>query len=237
MVMRRQGPPSKRRARRREDERDKLEARWKKNRERRKAGWPVSSTEVEPAVSRTNTFDADGNQVIIERRGAEALTEHQAINNHSAELCAKVQNWNRKRGKDGKVGDVKDISGEDVIDILEIAGALTNHPAYAAARKALILHRLHRGGLRRAFHKLLHRHGHDQVPDLNDTVQWYMDEFDYNSRRAIEHVVANMGVSGTSFANAVDKTRKAYAKRERHEVERQKYHEELSGRRDPDDSR
>jgi hypothetical protein len=212
MATPRRGPPS-RRARPREDERRQLAARWEENCKGRKAGSPSDA--------------------------------FQAINEHFAGLRARVQNWNRKPGdvgKDGKVKDVKDISGADVVEVLTLAFALTNDPAYEAARKAMKLHRLDKGGLRSAFVKLQRLHGHDQVPslyglDVHDTVREYMDEFGYESLQAIDHIVADVGMPGTSFANAVEKARKAYAKREVYEAERQQYLEELSGRRNPNDAR
>ena len=128
------------------------------------------------------------------------------------------------------------------MEVLNLAFILTNHPAYAAAQKAMILHRLDTGGLKRAFTKLLRRH--DEPPELScvlscepfpDNVSWYMEEYGYPLRRAVEHVVADQGIPGTSFSDAVDKVRKAYAKREQYEADRQRYLKELS--RDLDDSR
>jgi hypothetical protein len=216
MVTGRRGPPQSRPVRPREDERRQLAARWEENYKRRKAGSPSAAI--------------------------------QAIDEHFAKLRTKVQNWNRKPGKDDKVSDVKDISGADVMEVLALAFALTNDAAYEADREAMRLHRLDKGGLRRAFGNLQKRHGHDQAPDFYyspdivdgqqyNIVQQYMDEFGFKSRRAIEHVVADLGMQGTSFADAVDKARKAYEKREVHEAERQQYLEELSGLRDPNNSR
>ena len=207
---------------RRDAERRELEARWEENRKRREAGWP-------------------------------SLTG--ATDQYSNELCTKVRNWNRKPNKKGKAVDAKDINCDDVMEVLALASALTNDPAYTAAQKAMRLHRLDKGGLRRAFQDLLLRHGHDQVPDLgspdtvdghpDDVVQQYMGEFGYEFRQAVEHVVANIGMPGTSFADAVDRVRKAYptrdqkafAKREQREADRRQYLEELHGLRDPDDFR
>jgi hypothetical protein len=233
-------------ARPREDQRDKLERRWKKNSERRKADRPASpDAPSKAALGITHTFDADGNQVTIERRGAEALAERQAMNDRLAELCAKVQNWNRRRGKGGKVQDVvKNLSGEVVMEILEIAGALTNDPAYEATRKAMILHRLDTGGLRSAFGKLLRRHGHDQgTPDhlyaddiealigqqlhaIDDDV-YENDEGESSDLQAVEYVVAMFGIEGETFDSVVARVHKAYKERGQHEARRQQYLNEL----------
>jgi hypothetical protein len=182
----------------------------------------------------------------LKRRKAYPSPYWQAQERYLAELGVKVRKWNRRPTKGGKDVDAKDISGASIMDALNLAFALTNHPAYEAARKAMRLHRLDRGGLRRAFLKLQRRHGHDQVPclygrlyelDVHDSVQEYMDEFGYKLRQAIEHIVADVGMPGTSFADAVDKARKDYAKREIHDAERQQYLEELSGHRAPSNSR
>jgi hypothetical protein len=225
-----------------------LERRWKKNSERRKADRPASPNELsKAALSITHTFDADGNQVTIERCGAEALAERQAMNDRLAELGAKVENWNRKRGKEGTVQDlVKNLSGEVVMEILEIAGALTNHPAYEAARKAMVLHRLDTGGLRRAFSKLQRRHGHDRgTPDhlyaddiealigqqlhaIDDNV-YENDEGECSDLQAVEYVVAMFGIEGETFDSVVKRVHKAYTERAEREAHRQQYLKELVG--------
>jgi hypothetical protein len=167
------------------------------------------------------------------QRGASLPPDWHAIEQHFAEQLTKVNTWNKKPS--GK--DVKEISGEDVMEILEIASMLTNHPAYEAARRALMLHRLDRGGLRRAFLKLRRRHAPPPEHAAADCVDWYRGEFSYGFRRAVEHVVANLGVPGTSFENAVEKTRKAYTRRAQHKAEQQRYLEQLHGLREPEDSR
>jgi hypothetical protein len=221
MTARRRGPPPSRPARPREDERLQLAARWEENRKRREAGWPAAPDDVElrqkAALSRTLTFDADGNQVIKQLRGDKALASIQPDAEHFAELRAKVQNWNRKPSKNGKDEDVKNITGADVMEVLALAFALTNDPAYETAMEAMKLHKLDNGGLRQPFKNLQRRHGHDQVPTLyapevHDTVQEYMDEFGYEFRQAIDHIVADFGMPGASFKSAVDEARKAYAK-------------------------
>jgi hypothetical protein len=221
MATRRRGPPPLRPARPREDERRQLASRWEENRKRREAGWPAAPDDFELrqkiALSRTVTFDAERNQVIKQLRGGKALAAIQADDDHVAELRAKVQNWNRKPSKDGKDEPAKDISGVDVMEALALAFALTNNPAYKAAGDAMKLHRLDDRGLRQPFKNLQRRHGHDQVPTLyapevHDTVQEYMDEFGYEFRQAIDHIVADFGMPGASFKSAVDEARKAYAK-------------------------
>jgi hypothetical protein len=226
----------------RANERLELAARWEKNCERRKAGWPPNPGQLEhygdlaQVTSHILALDAQGKTVTVttELRGADARAAIAAHKQHFADLRAKVESWN-KETPDKKA---KEISGEDVMEVLDLAFALTNHPAYEAARQAMRLHRLDAGGLRRAFLNLQRRH-HDDSPVrcAADSVDWYMDEFGYKFRRAVEQVVASDGVPGTCFDDAVDKVRKAYAKREQHEVEKQRYRAELAGLRDPDDSR
>lgn len=237
------GPSKTRRQSPRDEERQRLEARWEKNRMRREAGRRAELV----ALSTTRTFDAAGNQVTMRRHGKRALAAQRAHDQYFAELRDRVRNWNRKPAKLGEASesssDVKDakyINGADVMEVLALASALTNHPAYDAARKAMRLHRLDGGGLRRAFHELQRRHGHNQILNLGssdtvdgrpyDTVQRYKDEFGYKSDiQAIRHIVADTGTPGQSFANAVESARKAYARRERDEAERQQYLEELHG--------
>jgi hypothetical protein len=134
-----------------------------------------------------------------------------------AQQLAKVRDWKNK----------KNISGKDVIEILEIAGTLTKHPAYQAAQDALVLHRLHRGGVKRALLKLHDRHVEPPEIIATYTVDIYMKERGYPFRRAVEHVVAEFSVPGTSFDSAVDKVRKAYGKLKKGgELNRDKYHAE-----------
>jgi hypothetical protein len=52
-----------------------------------------------------------------------------------------------------------------------------------------------------------------------ECICWYLQER-YSLREAVEYVVAEEGIPGNSFSDAVDKVRKAYAKREQHEAER-----------------
>jgi hypothetical protein len=154
--------------------------------------------------------------------GVPAWVAARATDQYFSEVQAKVQRWN------------KEISGDDVMEILELALALTNHPAYEAAREAMILHRLHSGGLRRAFQKLQRRHHEPPEFSCADSVSWYMEEAEYGLRRAVEHVVADLGIPASSFAGAVEKVRKAYAIREQYKAERRRYLEELHGLGDVD---
>ena len=116
-----------------------------------------------------------------------------------------------------------------MIEVLELASRLTNHPAYEAAVKAMRLHRLDRGGLRRALHDLQRRHGHIEPHDYAQPIVLYMTELDYSYRQAIEHVVASMGIPGHSFSDAVEKVRKAYPKGDLRKKQREQelYLEEL----------
>jgi hypothetical protein len=232
----------RRRSTPRADERRELAARWEENCKRGKAGWALTTEELErygdlaQVTSHILAVDAQGKTVTVttELRGADARASIAAHKQHLADLRAKVESWN-KETPDKKA---KEISGEDVMEVLDLAFVLTNHPAYEAARKALRLHRLDAGGLRRAFLNLQRRHHNDSpVRCAADAIDWYMDEFGYKFRRAVEQVVANEGVPGTCFDDAVEKVRKAYARREQHEAERQQYLEELNGLRDPGHSR
>jgi hypothetical protein len=206
-----------RRQRPRDDERQELEARWEENCKRRKAGWPPIPADLElfgdnTARHTTHTFDAQGEPVTKELRGMDAWKNARVMDQYSATLREKVARWINR----------KEISGEDVMEVLGLALALTNHPAYDAARKAMHLHRLDTGGLKRAFRKLQRRHNPLPEDSCADCVTWYIDEFGYGLRRAVEHVVADLGIPGTSFADAVDKVRKAYRKHEQHAAERQR---------------
>lgn len=221
------GPSELRRSAPRTDERLALEERWEKNRRRRATPPSPKDTELarKSAISTLYTFDADGKEMIIPRRGDRALAEIAATDKYFAELRTKVEGWNRKRGKNGEHGDAKDINGRDVMEVLALASALTNNPAYEAARKAMRLHRLDKGGLRRAFRNLQRRHGHDLAPDLSLNVAQYIDQFGYGRRQAIEHVVADLGVPGKTFESAVNRLLKAFARR----TERGRYFKELHG--------
>ncbi len=258
--MRRRGPngPSAR-----SEERRQLKARWENNRRHKddSASSPNEACKA-TAISTTYTFDADGNQVIIQRRGERAMATITATDKRFAELREKVESWNRRPGKNGdKVADVKDISGEDVSEILALAYALTNHPAYEEARKAMILHRL-RGGLRQSFKDLQKRHGHhlqqsaisacvvrnvDGYSFIDEIVELHKEDIAAEKprpllghpkarelrRAAVEYLVANLGIPGTSFENAVEMVRKADEMREQLEAQEQQYLEELHGLRDP----
>jgi hypothetical protein len=215
----------RRRSRPREDEQLRLAALWSTNCKRWKAGRPPTP---EDSVVNIRTCDAEGNPVTVTLRGEHARKARQETDQYFAEQLAMVKNWNKKPS--GK--DVKEISGDDVMEILKIAGMLTNHPAYAAAREAMILHQLNTGGLRRAFLNLYHRHHEPPEHWVADSVDFHMEEFGYKFRRAVEHTVATWGIPGASFLDAVDKVRKAYARREQHEAEQQRYFGELAGMRD-----
>jgi hypothetical protein len=150
-----------------------------------------------------------------------------------AEQRSKVKGWKLE------------IRGEDVMEVLELAFMLTNNPAYESARKAMVLHRLHKGGLKRRFFRSAQSPppaGRIACiwPDADDwpnPMTQYVVEEGYGVTRAAEHVVASLGLPGTCFSDAVDKLRKAYAKREKIEAERQRYSNELHGLGEPDDSR
>jgi hypothetical protein len=104
----------------------------------------------------------------------------------------------------GRWENRKEISGSDVMEILGIAFEVTNNPAYAAARKALIHHKLHTGGLKRALSNLYRRH--HEPPEFSSLrrIRWYLRN-GYTLREAVEHVAALEGIPGTSFSNAVEK--------------------------------
>jgi hypothetical protein len=207
----------------REERRGHLIKQWKANCERRKAGWLAQDHPNFSAVA--YNVDAEGNLTIEPAREAMQKT-HQRI----AELQAKVDRWPNR----------KELNGQDIIEVLELAFALTNNPAYRAAQDAMGLHRLDRDGLKRAFVNLLRRHF--EPPELSavadsgfedspDSVTWFMEEFGYGLREAVEHVVAADGIPGPTFEAAVEKVRKAYSKRKIHSAEREQYLNELSGLR------
>ena len=141
----------------REDERQKLETVWKKNRDRRKAGWRPTSPDLEDLERLgidprefenlwTDTFvDAHGNQVTL--HGERARAAGAALEQHFARLRDNVENWNKKvvDAKGRTVVRAKEISGEDVMEVLEIASMWTNDPAFEAARQAMRRHRLDTG--------------------------------------------------------------------------------------------
>jgi hypothetical protein len=205
----------------RQDARRQLEARWEA-RKRCKEGWPPTPLDLELRGDNSaslNTFDRLGNPITMAVRGRSMWIAPREIVRYMVELGRKVRSWENK----------KEISGKDVMEILGIALMLTNDPAYAAARKAMIRHRLDTGGLKRAFSNLQHRHHEPPERRCMQSISSYLKE-GYGLREAFEHVVADEGIPGTSFSNAVDKVRKAYPMRKQHEAERQRYLEEL---RDP----
>jgi hypothetical protein len=232
----------------RTDERQKLKDLWEENCKRRKAGWPPTAEHLErygdlaQVTSHTLALDAQGKTVTVTEtlRGERARAAINARYQYFAELRARVEGWN-KGTPDKKA---KEISGENVMEVLDLAFALTNHPAYEAAREAMRLHRLNKGGVRRAFLNLLRRH--HEPPEYScvlsvepepDSVTWYMEEYGFKLRKAVEYVVASEGIPGASFDDAVEKVRKAYAKHEKHAAEQQRYLSELAGQRSSGDSR
>lgn len=166
-----------------------------------------------------------------------------AESQYFADLRERVSNWNRKISAKGEAIDAKDINGSDVIEVLELAGALTNDPAYREAIKSMRLHRLERGGLRRAFQDLQRRHGHvDDQSSLFDMIETYQFELGLEKaeasgqpvvkesvQRATEHAVAATGFPGASFATVVDTIRHAFEKREQRDADEQQYLAELHG--------
>jgi hypothetical protein len=165
-----------------------------------------------------NTFDALGNPITMALRGNSMRIAPGEIVRYNIELGNKVRRWKNKKG----------FSGKDVMEMLGIALMLTNDPAYSAARKAMIRHRINIGGLKRGLLNLHRRHHEPPERFCTESISWYLKE-GYRLREAVEHVVAEEAIPGTSFSDAVDKVRKAYAKREQHESERQKYLKELLG--------
>jgi hypothetical protein len=204
------------RRRSRDGERERLEALWKTNCKRREEGgwlrpvdWANASAEQQAEI-------------------AFWLARDQRF----AELQAKVEAWPNR----------KEIAGEDVMEILGISFALTNNAAYEKAQEAMKLHRLDKGGLARAFKTLQRRHREPpeyscvmSVEPEPDNVTWYREEFGYSVREAAAHVAADQGIPGTSFDNAVEKVRAAYARRKQLDAEHHRYLGELSGLRDPHD--
>jgi hypothetical protein len=172
-----------------------------------------------------NTFDPLGNPITMAVSGKRMWIAPGEIVRYCRELGTKVRGWENK----------KEISGQDVREILGIALMLTNDPAYAAARKAMIRHRIDTGGLKRGLLNLHRRHHEPPEHLCTKSISWYLKE-GYSLREAIEYVVAEEGIPGRSFSDAVEKVRKAYAKREQHEAERQQYLNELGGPSYVDDS-
>jgi hypothetical protein len=163
-----------------------------------------------------------GNPITMALGGNSMRIAPGEIVRYNIESGIKVRRWKNK----------KEFSGKDVMEILGIALMLTNDPAYAAAREAMIRHRIHTGGLKHGFLKLHRRHHEPPEHCCADSVSWHIKE-GYRLREAAEHVAADEGIPGTSFRDAADKVRKAYARREQHEAERQQY---LNGYVDVDDS-
>jgi hypothetical protein len=114
----------------RDDEHQKLKAIWKENCERRKAGRGPTSRDLErlrlcmdPRAFDnlwTDTFvDAHGNEVTL--HGERARAAGAALDQHFAKLRDKVENWNKTVVDDeGRTVRAKEISGEDVMEVLEI---------------------------------------------------------------------------------------------------------------------
>jgi Transposase DDE domain group 1 len=76
---------------------------------------------------------------------------------------------------------------------LDLSFALTNDVAYEAARKAMVRHRLSKGGLKRGFLRLLDRHNMPPehacvlaVEPEPDNITSYMEFGGYGFRRAVE---------------------------------------------------
>jgi hypothetical protein len=160
-------------------------------------------------------YDVQGNPIKL--RGERAIVETEAIERHLAKLRDKVENWNKKVDGGKRV---KEISGEDLMEVLEMASMLTNDPAYEAARQAMRRHLLDAGGLRRSFLALVDRH--ITPPEVScvlsvepepDNVTWYIEEYGYNERQAVEHVVADLGIDGAPFQAVVDRVRPRRRKR------------------------
>jgi hypothetical protein len=248
---------NKRRSRPRETERSELAERWKANRkaretpqvlpgygetlESRLASHPEAHFQIAFSLGLTEEEFSQLRQRCNEPGQLAKEIEHcmlkqwhygEAVNRHFAKQLETVRKWERK------------LCDEYVMEMLKLATMLTNDPAYESAQKAMIRHRLNKGGLKRAFLKLLDRHHEppeyacvSSTEPWPDVVTQYMEERGYGLRKAVEHAVADLGIPGTSFADAVDKVRKAYARRKQHEVERQRYLEELHGIRDVEQSR
>jgi hypothetical protein len=219
---------ARRQSKARKDARKQLEARWKANCRPSAEGWPPTPLDLEGRGENSanlNTFDPLGNPITMAVSGKRMWIAPRVIVRYCIELGNKVRGWKNK----------KEVSGEDVMEILEIALMLTNDPAYAAARKAMIRHRIDIGGLKRGLLNLHRRHHEPPERFCTERISWYLKE-GYSLREAAEHVVADEGIPGNSFLDAVDKVRKAYAKREQHEAERQQYLHELGGPSYVDDS-
>jgi hypothetical protein len=210
-----------RRKKPREETREQLEARWELNSKRSEEGWPQTPLDLEDSdanSARLTTFDALGRPRKMTVRGKGVWIAPREIVRYSMELEKKVGRWKSK----------KEISGQDVMEILGIAFEVTNDPAYAAARRAMKRHRLHTGGLKRAFVDLHRRHHEPRELACLRRIPWYLENR-YNLREAVEHVVANEGIPGPSFSTVVDRVRHAYARREKLNAERLRYLNELRG--------
>jgi hypothetical protein len=206
----------------RKDAREQLEARWKINSKPSEEGWPSTPLDLERVGGNStslNTFDALGRPETMAVRGKRMRIAPREIVRYTIELGNKVRRWRNK----------KEISGKDVMEILGIALELTNDPAYAAARKAMIRHGLDTGGLKRGFANLRRRHHEPPGLSCAEDIDWYR-KAGYSLREAVEYVVANEGIPGTCFSNAVDKVRKAYAEREQFKAEQSRYLDELGVR-------
>jgi len=237
---------TRRRSSPREDERRELKKRWQENCKRRKAGWPPTSAELELFGTdlreidhfnfySTSTFDGQGEPVTIKLRGEEARKASRAMDERLAKMRDSVENWNKKVDGGKRV---KEISGKDVMEVLEIASMLTDNPAFEAARRAMRLYQLDSGGLRRGFLALRDRHIAPpevacvlSVEPEPDNVTWYIEEYGYTKLRAIEHVVANQGIPGASFERVVERVGRNYNKRKQLKDKRQQYR--AAQRREP----
>jgi hypothetical protein len=136
----------------------------------------------------------------------------------------------------------KEISGQDVMAVLEIASMWTNDPAFEAAMQAMRRHRLDAGGLRRGFLALVDRHhtppevacvlsnGFDP-DDVTEYIETYKNETgkDCSVRQAVENVVARQGIPGQSFPSVVERVLDNYRRREQIEAEREQYRNERRG--------
>jgi hypothetical protein len=199
---------------------------WKANCKRRREGWPGNT---QFSKCRIWDFDAQGKPITLE--GESAWKIMRAHDRYLAELQAKVVAWPNRKA----------ISGADVMEILKLCFELTNHPAYEAARKAMILHRLDRRGLKQAFNRLQRRHhappevscvvgsGLEDLGGEPDCVTWFMEEFGYSKREAVEHAAASWGIPAPTLEKAAEKVRQAYAKRHILRREQEQYWNEIQG--------
>jgi hypothetical protein len=179
-------------------------------------------------------IEAGGSKPIsLQEKREDASKLRQEINQRSTKLRARLDAWENK----------KDITARDVMEILDLAFALTNNPAFKAAQEAMTRHWLDRGGLRRGGLKRMFarvRRFHHEPPERScaagippepDNVSWYMETFDYNARQAAEHVVAHEGIPGTSFDGAVENVLRARKPKNQkaYEDERQQYWNDVYG--------